>query len=431
MNSPVCPDHNGSVLRKNYLICPVHLQTQPYKTLPDIESVTEALRFVESRKRNRQPYFLALGFHKPHINFRFPRQFLNGLPLREFYNYTRDAAKPPDMPDVAWNPYTDVRSRDDFKHTNISFPYGPLSELQAAQIRQAYYASVAYVDDLFGKLLARLDLQRTVVVVLGDHGWSLGEHAEWAKYSNFEVALRVPLLIHSPEFPLEQPRRLHSITELLDVFPTLVDLAHLPPLPACNRSSAAREQLSCGEGKSLYPQLQGLGLGEWQATSSASSASSAPPALPIPPPFSSAFLSAPPTFSSPSSIPALPVFLVLLLQLFLLLVFLFLLLLIRLFLHLSVSAFSYFSPSFTSSFTTYSYFFLHILLFDFYSLLLFLILLPHRLLVFLLLLLPLLNLLQLFSLNLLLLFVFLFLLHFHLLLHLLTVLSFQLNSTSP
>ncbi|KAH8370041.1 hypothetical protein KR093_001982 [Drosophila rubida] len=260
MNSPVCPDHSGGVLRKNYLICPVQLQTQPYKTLPDIESVAEALRFVESRARQRQPYFLALGFHKPHINFRFPRQFLGHFPLAHFFNYTADAVKPPEMPDVAWNPYTDVRSRDDFKHANISFPYGPIAELQAAQIRQAYYASVAYVDDLFGKLLARLDLERTVVVVLGDHGWSLGEHAEWAKYSNFEVALRVPLIIRSPEFPLSQPRRLHSITELLDVFPTLVDLAHLPPLPSCNSGSSA--QLTCGEGKSLYPQLQGSGLAE-------------------------------------------------------------------------------------------------------------------------------------------------------------------------
>lgn len=262
MNSPVCPDHGGSVLRKNYLICPVQLQTQPYKTLPDIESVTEALRFIDSRKRSRQPYFLAVGFHKPHINFRFPRQFLGRFPLAPFYNYTEDAVKPPDMPDVAWNPYTDVRSRDDFKHKNISFPYGPISRQQAAQIRQAYYASVAYVDDLFGKLMARLDLERTVVVVLGDHGWSLGEHAEWAKYSNFEVALRVPLIIRSPEFPLTQPRPMHSITELLDVFPTLVDLAHLPPLPACNRSSSGLEQLTCSEGKSLYPLLQGLGLGE-------------------------------------------------------------------------------------------------------------------------------------------------------------------------
>ncbi|XP_030385743.1 iduronate 2-sulfatase [Scaptodrosophila lebanonensis] len=257
MNSPVCPDRWG-VLRKN-LICPVHLQTQPYKTLPDIESVTEALRFVQSRAKSRRPYFLALGFHKPHINFRFPRQFLAHFPLSKFYNYTDDTLKPPDMPAVAWNPYTDVRARDDFKYANISFPYGPISTHQAAQIRQAYYAAVAYVDDLFGKFIAGLDLQSTVVVVLGDHGWSLGEHAEWAKYSNFEVALRVPLIIRSPEFPLEQAKRLYGITELLDVFPTLVDLAHLPALPTCNRTKMP-PQLTCSEGKSLYPQMQGVGL---------------------------------------------------------------------------------------------------------------------------------------------------------------------------
>ncbi|KAH8239781.1 hypothetical protein KR032_007786 [Drosophila birchii] len=258
MNSPVCPDKEG-ILRKN-LICPVELQTQPYKTLPDIESVAEALRFVESRKnRNREPYFLAMGFHKPHINFRFPRQFLSRFPLPQFVNYTEDSLKPPNMPAVAWNPYTDVRARDDFKHSNISFPYGPIARHQAAQIRQGYYASVAYVDDLFGKLMAGLDLENTVVVVLGDHGWSLGEHAEWAKYSNFEVALRVPLMIRSPKFPLSQTKFYHGITELLDVFPTLVDLAGLPALPACKEDPP---ELTCGEGKSLYFQLMGLGLGK-------------------------------------------------------------------------------------------------------------------------------------------------------------------------
>ncbi|XP_002068517.3 iduronate 2-sulfatase [Drosophila willistoni] len=259
MNSPVCPDGNG-ILRKN-LICPVQLQTQPYKTLPDIESVAEALRFIETHgnEKKQQPYFLAVGFHKPHINFRFPRQFLHKFDISQFFNYTEDDVKPPDMPPVAWNPYTDVRARDDFKHTNISFPYGPISRHQSAQIRQAYYASVSYVDDLFGKLIAGLDLEHTVVIVLGDHGWSLGEHAEWAKYSNFEVALRVPFILRTPEFPLNEMRRYHGITELLDVFPTLVDLAHLPRLPPCNGN---RNVLTCGEGKSLYPQLKGLHLGE-------------------------------------------------------------------------------------------------------------------------------------------------------------------------
>ncbi|KAM7357768.1 iduronate 2-sulfatase isoform 2-T3 [Cochliomyia hominivorax] len=261
MNSPVCPNKLG-ILRKN-LICPIRLQTQPYKTLPDIESVAEAIRFVQTRRKSRKPYFFALGFHKPHINFRFPRQFLQQFPLHTFFNYTSDTYKPHDMPNVAWNPYTDVRSRDDFKHMNISFPYGPISELQSAQIRQAYYASVAYVDDLFGKFISHIDLDRTIVVVTSDHGWSLGEHAEWAKYSNFEVALRVPLIIRSPEFPLGgRATRLNVISELVDLFPTLVDLAHLPMVPTCDYKKSMSEQLLCTEGKSLYPLLNGIGLGQ-------------------------------------------------------------------------------------------------------------------------------------------------------------------------
>ncbi|XP_054085479.1 iduronate 2-sulfatase [Zeugodacus cucurbitae] len=257
MNSPVCPDAGG-VLRKN-LICPVHLQTQPLKTLPDIESTAEAIRFVTSYKR-RKPFFLAVGFHKPHINFRFPQHYMDQFRLEDFNNYTTDIHKPEDMPSVAWNPYTDVRSRDDFKHQNISFPYGPISAKHRAQIRQAYYASVTYVDDLFGKFIAHLNKSNTIVLVTSDHGWSLGEHAEWAKYSNFEVALRVPLIIRSPEFPTPTSQHIHAIVELIDIFPTLVDLAHLPALPICNSSAPSNENLICGEGKSLYPLLQGIGL---------------------------------------------------------------------------------------------------------------------------------------------------------------------------
>ncbi|XP_067642446.1 iduronate 2-sulfatase [Eurosta solidaginis] len=260
MNSPVCPDTSG-MLRKN-LICPVNLQTQPLRTLPDIESTMEAIRFISTYNR-RRPFFLALGLHKPHINFRFPQQFIEQFRLEDFNNYTTDSRKPEDMPNVAWNPYIDVRSRDDFKYQNISFPYGPISPVQRSQIRQAYYASVAYVDDLFGKFMEHVNRSNTIVMLTSDHGWSLGEHAEWAKYSNFEVALRVPLIIRSPEFPLVAPQRMHAITELVDIFPTLVDLAHLTPLPSCNTSAMHNaEQLACAEGKSLYPLLQGYGLGD-------------------------------------------------------------------------------------------------------------------------------------------------------------------------
>ncbi|XP_075161794.1 iduronate 2-sulfatase isoform X2 [Haematobia irritans] len=248
MNSHVCPDKYG-VLRKN-LICPVELRSQPYKTLPDIESVAEGIRFVRSRGKAKRPYFLALGFHKPHINFRFPSEYMQLFQVENFYNYTMDKYKPMGMPKVAWNPYTDIRSRHDMKHLNIPFPYGPISKRQSAKIRQAYYASVAYVDDLFGKLMQHIDLENTIVLVTSDHGWSLGEHAEWAKYSNFEVALRVPLVIHSPEFAKRDTsdRNLNVLTELVDIYPTLVDLAHLPAIPQCQVVAGH----TCTEGKSLY-----------------------------------------------------------------------------------------------------------------------------------------------------------------------------------
>ncbi|XP_013110817.2 iduronate 2-sulfatase isoform X2 [Stomoxys calcitrans] len=254
MNSPVCPDKMGVLRRK--LICPVDLKTQPYKTLPDIESVAEAIRVIRSRGKARRPYFLALGFHKPHINFRFPSEYMQHFRVENFYNYTKDNYKPHDMPKVAWNPYTDIRSRHDMKHLNIPFPYGPIPKRQSAKIRQAYYAAVSYVDDLFGRLMQNIDLENTVVLVTSDHGWSLGEHAEWAKYSNFEVALRVPLIIRSPEFSSdgrELTRNLSVLTELVDIFPTLVDLAHLPSIPRCLNNTPMEEQLTCTEGKSLYP----------------------------------------------------------------------------------------------------------------------------------------------------------------------------------
>lgn len=248
INSPVCPDGKG-YLRKN-LICPVRLKTQPMKTLPDIESAKEAVKFLN--KPREAPFFLSVGFFKPHVPFRFPKYFLKKFNREDFSNYTKDICKPDGMPEVAWNPYTDIRKRDDFKNLNISFPYGPIPEYQRIGIRQAYYASVSYVDDLFGYIMKNVNFNDTIVLVTSDHGWSLGEHAEWAKYSNFEVALRVPLMIYSPEFKLMAPKKVDNVVELLDIFPTLVDLAHLPPLKKCKD----KREKTCSEGSSLYELLQ-------------------------------------------------------------------------------------------------------------------------------------------------------------------------------
>lgn len=275
MKRKVCPGKDG----KRYwnLFCPVKLTDQPLNTLPDIQSTQEAICFLRQYATNlypdrtcnlydnkciitSQPYFLAVGYHKPHINFRFPRHNLKKFLLQNFYNYTEDKVKPADMPKVAWNPYNDIRKRDDFKNKSISFPYGPIKRKAAALIRQGYYASVNYVDDLFGQLMEYINLNNTVILVTSDHGWSLGEHAEWAKYSNFDVAVRVPLIIYSPEIPTfgGKGHRIDSLVELVDIFPSLVDLLHLPEIEYCKNSLQYNinvDQILCTEGKSFYQLL--------------------------------------------------------------------------------------------------------------------------------------------------------------------------------
>ncbi|XP_037908445.1 iduronate 2-sulfatase isoform X2 [Hermetia illucens] len=248
MNQPVCPDGSGT-LRTN-LICPVKKFSQPEGTLPDIESKVEAKNFLAAFKNRSQPFFLAVGFHKPHIPFRIPDKYFKLYPQTKFGNSTN--WRQYGVPDVAWNPYTDIRKRHDVKQLDIPFPYGPIPSAFGMSIKQAYYASVSYIDNLFGNLLSAVDLNNTIVVFASDHGWSLGEHGEWAKYSNFEVALRVPLVVYAPGIT---PRRIDNIVELVDLFPTLVDLVNLPPIAKCKRFSKKK---LCTEGNSLLPLLKGL-----------------------------------------------------------------------------------------------------------------------------------------------------------------------------
>ena len=114
-------------------------------------------------------------------------------------------------------------------------------------IRQHYLAAVTYVDGLIGNILAEVEGDRTVVAVIGDHGWSLGERAEFSKMGNFEEKTRVPFIVFDPGNPTGKV--VEDNVELLDLFPTLADLAGLPPVPACPPSSAG--VMLCTQGRSL------------------------------------------------------------------------------------------------------------------------------------------------------------------------------------
>lgn len=99
--------------------------------------------------------------------------------------------------------------------------------------------------------MKHVNSSNTIIVLTADHGYSLGEHAEWAKYSNYEIAVRVPLIIYSPDFRYKDAHNVYRLAELVDLFPTIVDLAGIKPIKHCSKSKF--KYPTCTEGKSLLP----------------------------------------------------------------------------------------------------------------------------------------------------------------------------------
>ncbi|XP_034739907.1 iduronate 2-sulfatase isoform X2 [Etheostoma cragini] len=268
----MCKGEDGE-LHAN-LLCAVNVTQQPGGTLPDMESTDEAVRLLKTRANHDVPFFLAVGFHKPHIPFRIPQEYLDLYPI-EHMTLAPDPSVPKLLPPVAYNPWTDVRKRDDVQKLNISFPYGPIPKDFQLRIRQHYYAAVSYMDAQVGRLLRALDelglANSTMVVFTSDHGWSLGEHGEWAKYSNFDVTTRIPLIFFVPgvttcsdqlrksTFPFIDPltpsepiskidKVTRNMVELVDVFPTVSYMAGLKAPHPCPDISF---QELCTEGNNL------------------------------------------------------------------------------------------------------------------------------------------------------------------------------------
>uniref|UniRef100_A0A0A9XN97 Iduronate 2-sulfatase n=1 Tax=Lygus hesperus TaxID=30085 RepID=A0A0A9XN97_LYGHE len=254
-NAEVCySDDDPFVARKN-VVCPVRPESQPGGTLPDIESTQEAIEFLKTTSASKSPFFLAVGFHKPHLPLKYPHHF-DGYHDLDDVVLPQHRTRPASMPDVAWNPWTDMRERHDIAKLGLDFPYGRVPDNKAKHILRSYYASVTYVDSLLGQIINELKAsgkyEDTVIALLGDHGWSLGEHGEWSKFSNYDVATRVPLIFRAPSTitNMAGSEVRTDPVELLDLFPTLVNLAGLPDIPRCGLRS--KETQLCTEGRTIF-----------------------------------------------------------------------------------------------------------------------------------------------------------------------------------
>lgn len=182
----------------------------------DGKVATEAIRLLESHQD--QPFFLAVGFYKPHTPYIAPRRYFDLYPMGSIT-----------LPKIGARPGGDVPAPA--LSSTSPWPYFGVDTEQARESKRAYYATISFVDAQVGRVLDALDRlnlrDRTIVVFWSDHGYHLGEHGLWMKQSCFEESARVPLLIAAPGMAAGKtsPRTV----ELLDLYPTLADLAGLTP----------------------------------------------------------------------------------------------------------------------------------------------------------------------------------------------------------
>ncbi|HXG12476.1 MAG TPA: sulfatase [Gemmataceae bacterium] len=183
----------------------------------DGKVAAEAIKLME-QNRDR-PFFIAVGFYRPHCPYVAPKKYFDLYPLEKI-------ALPQEP-----SGHREKLLRPAIASTN-PYPLFGVSVDQAREAKRAYYATITFVDAQVGKLLDALDrlklADRTIVVFWSDHGYHLGEHGLWMKQSLFEESARVPLIVAAPGQKTKGQGSPRTV-ELLDLYPTLADLAGLEP----------------------------------------------------------------------------------------------------------------------------------------------------------------------------------------------------------
>jgi iduronate 2-sulfatase len=180
------------------------------------------LKLPELKKQNK-PFFLAVGFYKPHLPFNAPRKYWDlynheEIPLTNIPDYPKNGSA------YGYHNSPEIRH-----YTNIPKGNEPIDDETARMLKHGYYACISYIDSQIGQILQVLDEQNmtdnTIIVLWGDHGWKFGDHGMWCKHTNFDLDAHVPLIISAPGFV--KNARAKSLVEFVDIYPTLAELCNL------------------------------------------------------------------------------------------------------------------------------------------------------------------------------------------------------------
>ncbi len=183
-----------------------------------------AISKLRELKKKGSPFFMGVGLFKPHLPFNSPKKYWT------LYEKENIPISPnPGIPENIHN--ESLHNSGEFNQYALGDEFAnlaePLSESYARKLRQAYLASVSYVDAQIGKLWEELRVlgldKNTIVVIWGDHGWHLGDQRVWGKHTLFENALKSALIIKSP-YARHTSRQVDEIVETVDLYPTLLEL---------------------------------------------------------------------------------------------------------------------------------------------------------------------------------------------------------------
>lgn len=213
----------------------------------DGKVANKAIETMQELAKSDNPFFLAIGFQKPHLPFSAPAKFWD-LYKRENIKLADNPFPPIGAPVEAIfkiSKRTDIFNSTEIRNFSGIPQTGAMDDSTATTLIHGYYACVSFIDKLLGDVLSelkRLDLDKnTAIILIGDHGWHLGEHLQWGKHSLYDRVLNSPLIIKVPGMAANI--KTNTITEYVDLYPTVCELTGL-------------EHPKHLQGKSLVPVLE-------------------------------------------------------------------------------------------------------------------------------------------------------------------------------